>query len=360
MLPFPIKLNHESARRFHRRALRFDDPCKTVGEALEWHGYIQIDPINVCGRMHDLILRNRVSHYSEGDLFRYMHCPDHFGFEHYFPGSGVLVAMPAHAWPYLIAGMRQRRSDDNGYSGRMNFEQARLAKRILEQITTEGPLSSDAIEHDGKVMGGWGLPSRAAKIVLDKLFFHGRVLIRERRNFRRIYDLPDRVLEPDILNTPEPNKKVRLRWTTLTKIRQRRLVSLTPAERDRVEDMVQPFEVEGCSILYGLRSDCDLLDQPVVDETTLLVAPLDPLIYDRRLTSKLWDLNYTWEVYKPREKRVRGYYALPLLSRTSFVGHVDLKADRKTCRLNVVSKNVRRGHRYASARAELATFLGLK
>jgi hypothetical protein len=107
-----------------------------------------------------------------------------------------------------------------------------------------------------------------------------------------------------------------------------------------------------------------LLDRTAVAEAgpapaPLLLAPLDPLIYDRRVTSQLWNYDYTWEVYTPPAKRQRGYYALPVLAGTELVGHVDPKADRPARRLIVMSRSVRRGHKVAPAIAALAGFLGL-
>jgi uncharacterized protein YcaQ len=101
-------------------------------------------------------------------------------------------------------------------------------------------------------------------------------------------------------------------------------------------------------------------DSKIENPSPLLLAPLDPLIYDRRVTSQLWDFNYTWEVYTPAAKRVRGYYALPVLSGHEFVGHVEPKADRKQKKLAMVSRSLRRGHRAADAVRELARFLGLR
>jgi uncharacterized protein YcaQ len=92
----------------------------------------------------------------------------------------------------------------------------------------------------------------------------------------------------------------------------------------------------------------------------LLLAPLDPLVYDRRLALSLWDFDYIWEAYTPSAKRRRGYYALPVLSGTEIVGHVDPKADRKGKRLIVVSRKVRRGHSVAAATRGLAAFLRLR
>ena len=101
----------------------------------------------------------------------------------------------------------------------------------------------------------------------------------------------------------------------------------------------------------------DAADAPI---ETLLLAPLDPLIYDRRLTRQLWGYDYTWEVYTPVAKRVRGYYALPVLAGVELVGHIDPKADRANKKLIVVNRSVRRGHRAATAVHDLKRFLGLK
>ncbi|MEZ5278796.1 MAG: crosslink repair DNA glycosylase YcaQ family protein [Opitutaceae bacterium] len=362
MLPPPIRLSHEEARRFHRRLLRIDHPMASVGEALDYLGYVQIDPINVCGRMQDLILRNRVTGYAEGDLFRHLHRPERPGFEHHIPGSGVLVALPAAAWPYLLRDMKGRERSESGYGGRLDPTQKRLARKILAQIREEGPLSSDAIEHPGTTTSAWGIPGRTAKTVLDKLFLHGRVLISERQNLRRIYDLPEHVLPPEILNSRTPSAEETRRWTLLTRLRQRRLALLNQKETAVIEDLIQPLEIGDSPTVYCLRTDLPLLNETGTGAgaATRLVAPLDPLIYDRRLTRSLWEFDYTWEVYTPAAKRVRGYYALPLLDQTGFIGHVDLKAERKAGKLRLVSRKVAGRRPYAPAVRELATFLGLR
>ena len=94
----PITLRAAHARRFHRRALLLDAPAASLATALAHHGYVQIDPINVCGRMHDLILRNRVAGYREGDLFRHLHGGDvplapeaRVAVEQHLPRPGILV-----------------------------------------------------------------------------------------------------------------------------------------------------------------------------------------------------------------------------------------------------------------------------
>jgi uncharacterized protein len=91
----------------------------------------------------------------------------------------------------------------------------------------------------------------------------------------------------------------------------------------------------------------------------LLLAPLDPIIYDRRLADGLWNFDYRWEVYVPPHKRARGYYALPLLHGHQFIGHADVKADRSAGVLQIVSQESKSKAHARTAIQSLAAFLGL-
>jgi uncharacterized protein len=363
-----IHLSILDARRFHRRALLLDSPAKDIPTVLAHLGFVQIDPINVCGRMHDLILRNRVVGYREGDLLRHLHGASlplkpeqRSAIEHHLPNSNVLAALPLDAWPHLLSAMRLRSRRPGSWSGKLNSRQSRLATSILGALSARGPLCSDDIADDQREHHGWGSRATLAKTTLHKLFFHGQVLIVKRIGNRRYYDLPERVLPPEILKSLEPSDAETKRWMVLLRLRQRRLTTLSAPELRLVEDLVQRFEVEGCTLLYCLREDLQLLEAPAETPPRIaLLAPLDPLIYDRRLTRRLWNYDYTWEVYTPPAKRVRGYYALPILTGVELVGHIDPKADRVQKKLKVVNRSVRRGHQAASAVRELAGFLGLK
>jgi uncharacterized protein YcaQ len=342
-----------------------------VAIALAHHGFVQLDPINVCGRMHDLILRNRVAGYREDELLRHLHGPDLSGlpparraaFEQYLPG-GVLVALPLEAWPHLTGAMEERSHRRRGYSGRLSPAEERLAGVVLGELSARGPLSSDDIVHDGRAVSAWGTRGRAVKTVLEKLFFHGRVLIAARRGFRRIYDLPERVLPSALLGAKRPAAADTARWALLLRLRQRRLATLRRAELPLVEDAVERVRIPGCPPCYCLREDAPALAAAKGASTAagppLLLAPLDPLIYDRRLTAALWGFEYTWEVYTPAARRVRGYYALPVLSGERLAGHVEPRADRERRRLLLVSRKIPRGVAVQKAVQELARFLGLR
>lgn len=369
-VPPALHVSPLDARRFLRRALGLDDPFSSVADALAHHGYVQIDPINVCGRMHDLILRNRVRGYREGDLMRHLHgdavplaATERLAFEHHLPGSHVLVAFPLDAWPHLLAAMRHRTRARGAWSGKLTPRESVFAGQILAELAAHGPLSSDHFNDRRRARRVWGAAT-LAKSTLQKLFFHGRVLIARRDGIRRLYDLPERVLPPSVLAAPEPSAPDTARWLAFTKLRQRRLVTLKREELRAVEDLVQPVAIEGCPPLFCLRADAPLFETAAHRESSIgtphLLAPLDPLIYDRRVTAAIWGFDYTWEVYTPPHKRTRGYYALPVLSGHELVGHVDPKADRERKKLRVVSRSIRRGHVTASAVRELARFLALR
>lgn len=369
-----LAISSLTARRFARRAVGLDEPFVDVAAAIAHHGYIQIDPINVCGRMHDLILRNRVAGYREGDLMKHLHgeaepltAERRTAFEHYLPGAGILTAFPLDAWPHLLAEMHHRTQRDGAWSGMLTAEEEELAGPILEEMAQRGPISSVHIEDQRPSRGGiWG-SATVAKSTLQKLCFHGRVLIARREGNRRLYDLPERVLPAATLALSEPAAEDTARWLVLTKLRQRRLTLLKRNELGLVADEVQALTISDADAptLYCLREDVPLLERcadpgPPPGVAPMLLAPLDPLIYDRRVTSALWNFDYTWEVYTPPHKRTRGYYALPVLAGHELVGHVDPKADTKAKKLTVVSRSVRRGHAVAPVVKSLATFLGLR
>lgn len=374
----PIAIPRLAARRFQRRALGIDEKFPSVAAALAYHGYIQIDPINVCGRMHDLILRNRVVDYREGDLTRHLHGVDatlpaqeRVAFEHHLPDNHNLVALPLAAWPHLRAAMLARSRRPGAWSGRLTPREQALVPAVLAEIGARGPLASEDFRIEGRAARRvWGQGS-LVKSVLQKLFFHGRLLIARREKNRRIYDLPERILPPGILALPPPTGEESARWVVLQQVRQRRLVALPRAAAEIVADAVCAVTLEDPPDsggprpkLYCLRSDLPRWDEAVNARDDAaeprLLAPLDPLIYDRRVTRAVWDFDYTWEVYTPPHRRQRGYYALPILAGTELVGHIDAKADRDQRRLRVVGRKTRRGVPTTAAVAALAGWLGLR
>lgn len=383
------------------RALGLETPFQTIESALVHLGYVQIDPLNICGRMHDLILRNRVRAYREGDLMRHLHGQDDASasaeekrppsattrgaFEHHHPTTNILVAFPLGAWPHLLAAMQARSRRTGAWSGRLTPRERAMAPDLLQEIAARGPLGSEDFDDARRAHRAvWGTAT-LVKSTLQKLFFHGKLLIAQRSNHRRRYDLPERVLPPEILARPAAPASETARWLAHLKLRQRRLAVLTRDERTAIGSDAQAVVVENCPPLYCLTADLALLDACMAGSADpgrktpaktrapaalspseaapvpiRLLAPLDPLIYDRKVTAALWNFNYTWEAYTPPAKRVRGHYALPVLAGTELVGHVEPKANRSLGKLELASRAVRRGYSTGNALDELAAWLELR
>lgn len=356
-----------TARRFMQLATGLDGKFTNVGAALDHLGFVQIDPINVCGRMQDHILRHRVVDYREDDWLTHLHSPpQRTAFEHHLPDSSNLAILPLDAWPHLQRTMQARARGDSTWSGKLTTAEKKLAAAILARMATESPLCSQDIDSASKVKTHAWDSTTLAKSTLQKLFFHGRILIARRDANRRYYDLPEHLLPASSLDAPIPTEAETTRWLALLKLRQRRLATLKAAELRAIAGEVIPVSVKDTASprLHLLRSDSDVLEIAASTGNTalkpLLLAPLDPVIYDRRVTESVWAFDYRWEVYVPPHRRVRGYYALPLLHNHRFIGHADLKADRSGGKLEVISQQTTSATHSRNAVKSLAVFLGLK
>ncbi len=361
-----ITLSASAARCFMLVASGLDAAFFSVAEALDHLGFVQMDPINVCGRMQDHILRHRVRDYREHGLMEHLHASRlRTAFEQHLPGSNTLVALPLDAWPHLQRTMRSRAGGEGTWSGKLTAEETKLAASLLARMATGGPLCSQDIASDRKAKSHAWDSTTLAKSTLQKLFFHGRVLIARREMNRRYYALPEHVLPASCLHCAMPTETDTARWLALLKLRQRRLAVLKAAEQRAIADEVIPVTIKGATAprLHILRSDAAVLERSSLSAEAALIprllAPLDPIIYDRRVTESVWDFDYRWEVYTPPQKRVRGYYALPLLHGHRFIGHADLKADRAAGVLQVVSRQTTAAFHASRAIRSLAGFLGL-
>jgi uncharacterized protein len=186
-----------------------------VGMALNHLGFVQIDPINVCGRMQDHILRTRVPGYVEHGLMTHLHSPgqgQRTAIEHHLPDSKNLAALPLEAWPHLQRAMQARTQTDSLWSGRLTPAEKALTKDLLARMAKDGPLCSQDIETPRKAkLHAWD-STTLAKSTLQKLFFHGRVLIAKREGIRRYYDLPEKVLPATTLSQKPPTETATAHW----------------------------------------------------------------------------------------------------------------------------------------------------
>lgn len=322
-------------------------------------GCIQFDPVDACGKNAELTLQSRVKGFRkrmlDDLLYRDRLLVDYSDKE--------LSIWPTEDWPYF-SGYRER----SMAHGRRFEGIPELEAQAVDYIRRHGPVSSDTLPVDGRIFwhssmhwsGDWHRESPAARSVLEQLYTDGMLLIHHKSGSRKFYDLAEKYLPPELLNAPNPcadeadflDWRVKRRIGAVGLLWNRRSdawlgVEMTAEQRDaafeRLEKAgdVMAMRVEGLrSPLYMLSADRPELAAVMADRTPLkerleFLAPLDPMLWDRKLIEALWGYRYSWEIYTPADKRKYGYYVLPVLYGDRFIGRIEPKADRQEKTLTV-------------------------
>ena len=199
-------------------------------------------------------------------------------------------------------------------------------RRVLDQLREAGPLASrdipDTCEQRWE-SSGW-TNDRNVTQLLAFLADRGVVAVAGRRGRQRLWDLAERIYPANTRVVPVQEAR-RIRD-------EKRLRSLGVARPRAVGDAGTPVEIEGT--LDEWRVDPEATAEGFEGRTALL-SPFDRLIHDRVRAMELFDFEYTLEMYKPKDKRRWGYFALPVLHHDRLVGKVDAIADRKASLLRV-------------------------
>ncbi|MBV8237382.1 MAG: YcaQ family DNA glycosylase [Sphingomonas sp.] len=333
-------------------------------ERLQLH---QIDSVNVLMRAHYLPAFSRLGGYDRADLDRLAWGPKRQRklFEYWAHEASLL---PFETHPLLRWRMAKADRGETGW-GRMRLyatERRAEPMALLERIRAEGPLAaSDFESHKGQ--SGWWEWSDT-KRALEWLFWAGHITTATRRgSFERVYDLPERVIPAEVLAQPTPSdaeahraliERAAAALGIATERELRDYFRQSPGEaRPAIEALAEqgtliPVAVPGWRHAW-LHRDAR---QPRRIEAQALLAPFDPLIWERDRAERLFGFRYRIEIYVPQEKRQYGYYVLPFLFGDRLVARVDLKADRQARRLIVQSVHLEPGapgHTQEALRAEL-------
>lgn len=307
-------------------------------------GLLQIDSVNVLARAHYLPLFSRLGPYASTLLETAAWGKPRSLFEYWAHEASLL---PLETWPLLRWRMERANRLEGIYGGLARYMADRrgYAEAILARVAAEGPLVASDIEGTKGGGGWWGWSE--AKHALEWLFWAGHITTSTRRGFERLYDLPERVLPPAIMALPTPGPEdahrelLRLSARALgvaTASDLRDYFRLDPDDiKPRLPELVEagelvPVAVEGWSKVAYVHAEAR---RPRRVEARALLAPFDPLVWERARTERLFGFRYRIEIYTPAEKRVHGYYVLPFLLGDALVARVDLKADRATSALLV-------------------------
>ena len=342
-----INLSLLEARRIALTAQGFGVPrpdrptAARLRRTLDRLGLFQIDSVNVLTRAHYLPAFSRLGGYDQALLERDAWGPKRQRrvFE-YWAHEASLLPLDLH--PLLRWRMARAERGEIGYQGLKRFaaEHRHEAQAVLDRITAEGPMTAADFE-DGSSKSGWWEWSHT-KHALEWLFWAGKITTAARRgSFARVYDLPERVLPRAVLELPTPDAATAQRALierssralgVATAADLRDYYRLKPEEADHAiateaeAGTLVPVRVEGWSQKAWMHREARASRS--ISAASLL-APFDPLIWERNRAERLFGFRYRIEIYVPPDKRTHGYYVLPLLMNEALVARVDLKADRQ-------------------------------
>lgn len=322
-------LSRTEARRIAIKAqmLTADRPTDLV-TAVEHLTLLQLDPTAVVAPTPDLVAWSRLGATYQPDSLRRALEVDRTMFEHRHqedPSSGNIAAVrPMSANSWYRAEMKQLRATPGRVREWLDANAA-FERRVLDQLKSEGPLSSKAIPDTADTpwkSTGW-TDGRNVTQLLEFLASRGVVAVAGRVGKQRLWDLADRVY-PDV--DPLPVAEA---------IRQRndaRLRSQGVARPKFVGDAGIPVEIEQTRGVWRLDPNATADD---FKGRTALLSPFDRLIHARDRVLELFDFEFMIELYKPKAKRRWGYFAMPVLHHDKLIGKIDLRADRDTDTLAV-------------------------
>jgi uncharacterized protein YcaQ len=326
------------------RSRPVDAPSQAdVRAAVREVGLLQLDSVNVFCRSHYMPVFSRLGPYDRVILDRMaVHTAEDVEREliEYWGHEASLLT--PELYPLLHWRMDRVDLEAWKFVVRLAREQPQLVEETLALVAAQGPVRARQT--------GQRRPTRQAgqmwnwhdgKNALEYLFYAGRVAAARRINFERLYDLPERVLPPEVLAAAPVDEAEAQRGLILFAARALGVATerdlgdyfrLTRADsKQRVAELVEAGELEAVSVegwTTPAYTPQGLNSAPLVQARALL-SPFDSLIWTRDRTQRLFGFDYHIEIYTPAAKRQYGYYVLPFLVGDELLARVDLKTDRK-------------------------------
>ncbi|MDD6316879.1 MAG: crosslink repair DNA glycosylase YcaQ family protein [Clostridia bacterium] len=307
-------------------------------------GAIQYDPVSICGRSPELTIHARVAGYRPEMLWELLY-KDRVLVDYF---DKCMCILPAEDFKYF--GRTRKRYAENG---RSRAEIDRVIPQVLELAARQECISARDIGLRDKIDWPWG-PTSVGRAAAERLYHEGRLVIHHKEGVVRWYTLPEKVGLEEQVKAPDPHPDdagfykwiVRRRLRSIGMMENRPgdgflgLRGLTSPVRRAAfaalegEGAILPLEVE------GRRYYIDSRDRPVLEAACAsglrvpprceLLAPLDNLLWDRRLAADIFGFQYKWEIYVPESDRKYGAYVLPVLYRDALVGRAEPVADAKS------------------------------
>ena len=297
-------------------------PLTTLKRAVERLGFVQADPIRAPARAQDLTLRHRVKNYRAGDLERRFAA---LGIEEDFFVNYGFVSRTVHA-------LMHPRVEPSGWT-KTRRTRAELVREFVRGRGEVHPREVDDHFAHGTVTNYWGGSSSATTHLLEHMHYRGLLRVTRREKGIRIYAVREMPILSDLTLTPRERvdalidvvvrKYAPLPGLTLSFLVNRLRYAVPQWRRElkpalhRAKQRLAHVRLDGVEWYWPAEEDPQ---RAAPDGQVRLLAPFDPIVWDRRRFELLWGWAYRFEAYTPLAKRKLGYYALPLLWRDRVVG----------------------------------------
>jgi uncharacterized protein len=349
--PVPeVTISPDEARRMTLRAQGFlgATPWRAtrsgVAAMLRRIGAVQLDTISVLARSHELVAYARLGPVPREQIEQaYWHPTRPATFEYWAHAACVL---PLEQWPYFA--FRRRAFRARGVRWHQSHQET--CEKVLARLRAEGPLT--ATQLGGAKAGGPWWDWSDVKIAAEWLLDVGDVVCVRRTGWRRVYDLPERVLPGELLDTDRSDAEC-LAYLAGVAARSLGVVShadlvdyyklnVLTSERAQhtrlVADAAQAAGLVPVTVTGQGRAAASAWADPAAlaqaaergRHRVTLLSPFDSLVWDRKRTLRMFGFVHSLEAYVPKHKRVHGYFTMPLLAGGRLVGRVDPARDGKT------------------------------
>ena len=320
-------------------------------------GCIQYDPVDVCGKNVDILLNSRIKGYTKNLLNELLYGERRL--IDYFDKN--LSIFPIEDFPILLD-MRVGGGYAEGYDRRGGEEVRQIEPLIRRLIEEKGYISASEIEIDKTIEWHWGVMTSIQRAALESMYFRGELIIHHKTGTNKSYAfmkdyVPNEILKAEL---PYSDDIGRVAWFIERRIKSIGLlwnkasdawlgIRIKANERNEAfryllnQGRIEEVNIEGLGItLYITTGDLPILERVLGNndfiERTELIAPLDNMMWDRKLIKALFDFEYKWEIYTPAAQRKFGAYVLPILHGDRFIGRVEIVRNKKEEELYV--KNI--------------------
>lgn len=347
-MKFPIEISLQDARFLalkNQKLLERENnyTIKDLHKVIEKIGYVQIDTISIVERAHHHILWTRLPAYKKSMLDDLIKKKKIF---EYWSHAAAFLPMKDYRFS-----LRRKENYSERYKAWVR-KNKKIIDYVRDRITNEGPLQSKDFEHPPKVKSGWW-EWKPAKEALEYLFHAGELMVPERKNFQKVYDLTERVLSKKI-DTTIPAYEEHCEHLIFNAINANGFASkkemfylrrgdskvpLSVINRLVEEKKIIPVKVNGIEEekYYTTKENLKQLKKKEFTKDVHILSPFDNLVIQRKRLKTLFDFDYTIECYVPAPKRKFGYYVLPIVYGDSFIGRLDAKADRASNSFRIIN-----------------------